>query len=95
MNEEFGVLKDMIAACEGVEMHRLAILQAGIEYVRYLESCVAQPKTENEKQKTMGMPRMQMIEDDEFGDEEEEEDEVEDVPPQNDPTTSRGDRNAR
>ncbi|KAK5285152.1 hypothetical protein LTR99_011094, partial [Exophiala xenobiotica] len=57
--------------------------------------CVAQLKTENEKQKTMGMPRMQMIEGDEFGDEEEEEDEVEDVPPQNNPTTARGDRNAR
>ncbi|KAK5266894.1 hypothetical protein LTR40_014398, partial [Exophiala xenobiotica] len=28
MNEEFGVLKDMIPACEGVEMHKLAILQA-------------------------------------------------------------------
>jgi hypothetical protein len=47
MNEEFGVLKDMIPACEGVEMHKLAILQAGIEYVRYLEGCVAQLKAEN------------------------------------------------
>lgn len=27
MNEEFGVLKDMIPACSGVEMHKLAILQ--------------------------------------------------------------------
>ena len=27
MNEEFGVLKDMIPACEGQEMHKLAILQ--------------------------------------------------------------------
>lgn len=50
MNEEFGVLKDMIPACEGVEMHKLAILQAGIEYVKYLEGCVAQLKTENQKQ---------------------------------------------
>jgi len=50
MNEEFGVLKDMIPACEGVEMHKLAILQAGIEYVKYLEGCVAQLKAENEKQ---------------------------------------------
>lgn len=40
MNEEFGVLKDMIPACKGVEMHKLAILQAGIEYVRYLQGCV-------------------------------------------------------
>lgn len=28
MNEEFGVLKDMIPACAGQEMHKLAILQA-------------------------------------------------------------------
>jgi hypothetical protein len=27
MNEEFGVLKDMIPACQGQEMHKLAILQ--------------------------------------------------------------------
>lgn len=27
MNEEFGVLKDMIPACRGQEMHKLAILQ--------------------------------------------------------------------
>ncbi|KXT06427.1 hypothetical protein AC578_6045 [Pseudocercospora eumusae] len=41
MNEEFGVLKDMIPACKGQEMHKLAILQASIEYLRYLEQCVA------------------------------------------------------
>lgn len=29
MNEEFGVLKDMIPACHGQEMHKLAILQVG------------------------------------------------------------------
>lgn len=27
MNEEFGVLKDLIPACRGQEMHKLAILQ--------------------------------------------------------------------
>jgi len=27
MNEEFGVLKDMVPACAGQEMHKLAILQ--------------------------------------------------------------------
>ena len=27
MNEEFGVLKDMIPACRDQEMHKLAILQ--------------------------------------------------------------------
>ncbi|KAL8944092.1 MAG: hypothetical protein Q9216_000683 [Gyalolechia sp. 2 TL-2023] len=40
MNEEFGVLKDMIPACSNQEMHKLAILQASIEYLRYLERCV-------------------------------------------------------
>lgn len=30
MNEEFGVLKDMIPACAGQEMHKLAILQVRI-----------------------------------------------------------------
>jgi hypothetical protein len=27
MNEEFGTLKDMIPACQGQDMHKLAILQ--------------------------------------------------------------------
>lgn len=40
MNEEFAVLKGLVPACHGVEMHKLAILQASIEYVRYLEGCV-------------------------------------------------------
>ncbi|KAF2637007.1 hypothetical protein P280DRAFT_408010 [Massarina eburnea CBS 473.64] len=40
MNEEFGVLKDMIPACTGQDMHKLAILQASIEYMRYLQQCV-------------------------------------------------------
>jgi hypothetical protein len=44
MNEEFGVLKDMIPACTGQEMHKLAILQASIEYMRYLEKCLADLK---------------------------------------------------
>jgi hypothetical protein len=30
MNEEFGVLKDMIPACQGQEMHKLAILSVCI-----------------------------------------------------------------
>ncbi|KAI8936586.1 hypothetical protein NX059_006988 [Plenodomus lindquistii] len=45
MNEEFGVLKDMIPACRGQEMHKLAILQASIEYMRYLEQCLSDLKT--------------------------------------------------
>ncbi|KAG0644046.1 hypothetical protein HOY80DRAFT_257933 [Tuber brumale] len=47
MNEEFGVLKGMIPACRGVEMHKLAILQSSIEYLRYLERCVEDLKTSN------------------------------------------------
>lgn len=47
MNEEFGVLKGMIPACRGVEMHKLAILQSSIEYLRYLEKCVEDLKTSN------------------------------------------------
>ena len=43
MNEEFALLKSMIPACSG-EMHKLAILQASIEYVRYLEDCVSKLK---------------------------------------------------
>lgn len=47
MNEEFAVLKDMIPACTG-EMHKLAILQASIEYVRYLQDCVEKLKAQQE-----------------------------------------------
>ncbi|KAJ5985821.1 hypothetical protein N7499_007887 [Penicillium canescens] len=45
MNEEFGTLKDMIPACTGQEMHKLAILQASIDYVNYLEKCIRDLKT--------------------------------------------------
>ncbi|KAJ5793801.1 hypothetical protein N7457_000400 [Penicillium paradoxum] len=45
MNEEFGTLKDMIPACTGQEMHKLAILQASIDYVNYLEKCIHDMKT--------------------------------------------------
>ncbi|KAG5995208.1 hypothetical protein E4U54_002905 [Claviceps lovelessii] len=41
MNEEFALLKSMVPACTG-EMHKLAILQHSIEYMRYLEECVVQ-----------------------------------------------------
>ncbi|KAL2847999.1 hypothetical protein BJX68DRAFT_107243 [Aspergillus pseudodeflectus] len=40
MNEEFATLKNMIPACQGQEMHKLAILQASIDYVNYLEKCI-------------------------------------------------------
>ncbi|ETI22448.1 hypothetical protein G647_06523 [Cladophialophora carrionii CBS 160.54] len=86
MNEEFGVLKDMIPACEGVEMHKLAILQAGIEYVRYLEGCVAQLKAENArsggKMRPSAGSRMQVDnvsdEDEDFDDDDDDEEEDDD-----------------
>ncbi|KAK3116492.1 hypothetical protein LTR53_003096 [Teratosphaeriaceae sp. CCFEE 6253] len=53
MNEEFGVLKDMIPACKDQEMHKLAILQASIEYLRYLEQCVTDLQAQH------GSPRSQ------------------------------------
>ncbi|KAI1174923.1 hypothetical protein F4777DRAFT_354366 [Nemania sp. FL0916] len=46
MNEEFAVLKGLIPACTG-EMHKLAILQASIEYVRYLEDCIGKLKAQH------------------------------------------------
>lgn len=36
MNEEFGVLKDMIPACTGQEMHKLAILQVSCRLLSFL-----------------------------------------------------------
>ena len=55
MNEEFGFLKDMIPACESMEMPKLGTLQAGIEYVRYLEGCLARLKAENDKKGTINV----------------------------------------
>lgn len=49
MNEEFGVLKDMIPACNGQEMHKLAILQVsrngfdGNMHVRWLTLIFCRP----------------------------------------------------
>ncbi|CAI6247075.1 unnamed protein product [Periconia digitata] len=53
MNEEFGVLKDMIPACAGQEMHKLAILQASIEYMRYLQQCVDELKEAHRSRKPL------------------------------------------
>jgi hypothetical protein len=57
MNEEFGILKDMIPACDGQEMHKLAILQASIDYVRYLENCVRELKEANKNSENAGEER--------------------------------------
>ncbi|KAI2611993.1 hypothetical protein GGR54DRAFT_643237 [Hypoxylon sp. NC1633] len=55
MNEEFAVLKGLIPACTG-EMHKLAILQASIEYVRYLEDCISKLKAQRDDQATTPGP---------------------------------------
>ncbi|ROW11512.1 hypothetical protein VMCG_00983 [Cytospora schulzeri] len=49
MNEEFSVLKDMVPACTG-EMHKLAILQASIDYVRYLQDCIEKLKAQKREE---------------------------------------------
>ncbi|KAL1954235.1 hypothetical protein VTO42DRAFT_1468 [Malbranchea cinnamomea] len=49
MNEEFATLKNMIPACRGQDMHKLAILQASIEYMNYLERCIAKLKATNQR----------------------------------------------
>ncbi|RYN95128.1 hypothetical protein AA0120_g3963 [Alternaria tenuissima] len=82
MNEEFGVLKDMIPACRGQEMHKLAILQASIEYMRFLEQCVSNLKTANSRRDspssaTSELPpppaqRLRCDDDDEASDQDEE-----------------------
>ncbi|MCJ1223644.1 hypothetical protein MMC12_000287 [Toensbergia leucococca] len=59
MNEEFGVLKDMIPACKDEEMHKLAILQASIDYLRYLEQCVTDLKAANSALPTPKIPASQ------------------------------------
>jgi hypothetical protein len=38
MNEEFGVLKGMIPACAGIEMHKLAILQVSKQILKPFEA---------------------------------------------------------
>ncbi|USP74470.1 uncharacterized protein yc1106_01744 [Curvularia clavata] len=79
MNEEFGVLKDMIPACRGQEMHKLAILQACIQ------RCVSELKTANSRRDSPSStsselpppPTRQMRDDDE--DDMEQDEEMEDA----------------
>lgn len=91
MNEEFGVLKDMIPACRGQEMHKLAILQASIEYLRYLEQCVADLKaqTTSSRSHQHRVPRApDMPVENENGDNDEEEDEEMEEDPQEEGNTT-------
>ncbi|KAI1376916.1 hypothetical protein F4677DRAFT_60787 [Hypoxylon crocopeplum] len=88
MNEEFSVLKGLIPACTG-EMHKLAILQASIEYVRYLEDCIGKLKAQHDDQTTPAPPQFRLppsndcdtydMEDKEEEDEEEEEEPQQDI----------------
>ncbi|KAF3043217.1 hypothetical protein E8E12_009018 [Didymella heteroderae] len=88
MNEEFGVLKDMIPACRDQEMHKLAILQASIEYMRYLEQCVADLKAANQARRDSPSttasdlappPLRRALEELDEDDEEDEDEEMQDV----------------
>ncbi|KAF2842476.1 hypothetical protein M501DRAFT_927668 [Patellaria atrata CBS 101060] len=79
MNEEFSVLKNMIPACEGQDMHKLAILQASIEYVSYLKKCVEELKAAKPTRQSSALssfrPTPSGYEEDDAEDQEEEEDE--------------------
>ncbi|KAL8873544.1 MAG: hypothetical protein Q9174_001006 [Haloplaca sp. 1 TL-2023] len=57
MNEEFGVLKSLIPACKDQDMHKLAILQASIDYLRYLEDCITNLKAASGGQSTKTIQR--------------------------------------
>ncbi|KAI7343898.1 hypothetical protein KC322_g6143 [Hortaea werneckii] len=79
MNEEFGVLKEMIPACQGQEMHKLAILQASIEYLRYLEQCISDLQAQTHSSPSLPPPSARstrnMHNDDEMDDNDDDEDE--------------------
>ncbi|RYO77146.1 hypothetical protein DL766_007915 [Monosporascus sp. MC13-8B] len=55
MNEEFAVLKSLVPSCTG-EMHKLAILQASIDYVRYLEDCISKLKSRRDAETPTATP---------------------------------------
>ncbi len=55
MNDEFDVLKGLIPACteEGGgprDMHKLEILKASVEYIRYLKDCIASLESSDHSQ---------------------------------------------
>ncbi|KAI7502639.1 hypothetical protein KC347_g8891, partial [Hortaea werneckii] len=82
MNEEFGVLKDMIPACQGQEMHKLAILQASIEYLRYLEQCISDLQAQTHSPPSLPPPSARSTrithDDDEMDDHDDEDEEMPD-----------------
>ncbi|KAF2768018.1 hypothetical protein EJ03DRAFT_275027 [Teratosphaeria nubilosa] len=80
MNEEFGVLKDMIPACRGQEMHKLAILQASIEYLRYLEQCVSDLQAQNNSPRPQPPPARRTHAEEEEDEDEEMEDDDDQAP---------------
>ncbi|KAI6809942.1 hypothetical protein KC365_g17660, partial [Hortaea werneckii] len=96
MNEEFGVLKDMIPACQGQEMHKLAILQASIEYLRYLEQCISDLQAQAHSPPSLPPPSargtLNMHDDDEMDDHDDKDEEMPDEKSEGDeesqPTTT-------
>ncbi|GAB1734217.1 hypothetical protein NU195Hw_g9234t1 [Hortaea werneckii] len=80
MNEEFGVLKEMIPACQGQEMHKLAILQASIEYLRYLEQCISDLQAQTHSSPSLPPPSARSTRDiqndDEMDDDDDEDEEM-------------------
>ncbi|KAI1762977.1 hypothetical protein GGR53DRAFT_521324 [Hypoxylon sp. FL1150] len=60
MNDEFAALKELIPACTG-EMHKLAILQASIEYLRYLQDCITKLKEQrDDRSSTPAQPQFKL-----------------------------------
>jgi Helix-loop-helix DNA-binding domain len=63
MNDAFSTLKDMIPACRtrderdpsGKEMHKLDVLNAGIEYLAYLEKCLEKMNERQWEGRSIGM----------------------------------------
>jgi hypothetical protein len=79
MNGAFSTLKEMIPACRGAderegngkEMHKLDVLNAGIEYLGYLEKCLERM---NERQWEAKHVRTQSIQEEEEENDEDDED---------------------
>ncbi|KAF2401429.1 HLH-domain-containing protein [Trichodelitschia bisporula] len=87
MNEEFDTLRDLVPACRGRgeergKMHKLAILQAAIEYVRYLQTCLETVKAAHQAVELDPTPRIMPQRHPDEGDYESSEPEGEDEGPE-------------
>jgi hypothetical protein len=82
MNDAFSTLKDMIPACRtrderdgsGKEMHKLDVLNAGIEYLAYLERCLEKMNERQWEGRSIGMSAIMNHEQEEVGTEDAKED---------------------